>query len=540
MAKKNLQKLELTWIGKGEEPKLEPRILIENPEYSYGDPNSPNMLIHGDNLLALKALEQDYAGKVKCIYIDPPYNTGSAFEYYDDGVEHSIWLSLMRDRLKILYKLLSNDGFIFVQIDNNEMAYLKVLMDEIFGRKNFVNDIIWKRRGGAANPLNRLNNVTDFILWYSKTPENLVEPIYTLEDDHTQKYIKERFKGKLPDGRVYMLAPIERNAKLGMRETLRYEYKGYKPKWGWMVSEENLKKMDSEQKIHWNTKGRPNRRVFLEEYKGQPVGNLWTDIKVINPMSAERLDFDGQKPEALLQRVFKLTTNPGDLVLDSFLGSGSTAAAAHKMKLKYIGIELRDQVYSFTIPRLQRIINGSDLGGITSTENWKGGGGFKFYTLAPSLLKKDKFGNEIINPSYNADMLAAAMAKQEGFKYQPDENIYWKQGQSSEQDFIFTTTQFLTVEALDSIKDEMKPDETLLICCKSFQKECKGKFGNITIKKIPLMLLGRCEYGKEDYSLNIINMPVEDKNEDSEDTIEEISVQAIRDKNKSTDQTSLF
>ena len=181
-----------------------------------------------------------------------------------------------------------------------------------------------------------------------------------------------------------------------------------------------------------------------------------------------------------------------------------------------------------------------EQGGISKAVNWQGGGGFKFYTLAPSLLKQDKFGNWVISQEYNADMLAAAMAKQEGFKYQPHESSYWKQGQSSEQDFIFTTTQFLTVEALDSIKDEMQPGETLLICCKSFQKECKGKFGNITIKKIPLMLLGRCEYGKEDYSLNIINMPVEDSNEDAEDSIEEISVQAIRDKNKSDDQTSLF
>jgi adenine-specific DNA-methyltransferase len=210
------------------------------------------------------------------------------------------------------------------------------------------------------------------------------------------------------------------------------------------------------------------------------------------------------------------------------------------MRRRWIGIELGEQAYSHCLPRLKSIQKGTDLTGVTTEADWKGGGGFKFYTLAPSLLKKDKFGNEIINPSYNADMLAAAMAKQEGFKYQPDESSYWKQGQSSEQDFIFTTTQFLTVEALDSIKDEMQPDETLLICCKSFQKECKGKFGNITIKKIPLMLLGRCEYGKEDYSLNIINMPVEDKNEESEDNIEEISVQAIRDKNKSTDQTSLF
>ena len=141
MAKKPLQKLELTWIGKGDEPKLEPRILVENSEYSYGDPDSENMLIHGDNLLALKALEQDYTGKVKCIYIDPPYNTGNAFEHYDDGVEHSVWLNLMNQRLVILKSLLRDDGAIFVQIDDEEAAYLKVLMDEVFGRHNFINTV---------------------------------------------------------------------------------------------------------------------------------------------------------------------------------------------------------------------------------------------------------------------------------------------------------------------------------------------------------------------------------------------------------------
>ena len=195
---KQLQKLELTWIGKGEEPQLEPRILIEDPSKSFGDPKSENIIINGDNLLALRALEQNFTEKIKCIYIDPPYNTGSAFEHYDDGVEHSIWLSLMRDRLKILHKLLRNDGFIFVQIDNNEMAYLKVLMDEIFGRNNFINDIIWKRRGGAANPSNRLNNVTDYILWYSKSQINTINHIFSLDDENTQDYIKERFTNSLP------------------------------------------------------------------------------------------------------------------------------------------------------------------------------------------------------------------------------------------------------------------------------------------------------------------------------------------------------
>ena len=209
------------------------------------------------------------------------------------------------------------------------------------------------------------------------------------------------------------------------------------------------------------------------------------------------------------------------------------------MGRRWIGVELGEHAKTHCFPRLKAVVDG-EQGGISKAVNWQGGGGFKFYTLAPSLLKQDKFGNWVISQEYNADMLAAAMAKQEGFKYQPNESTYWKQGQSSEQDFIFTTTQFITVEALDGIRDEMQPGETLLICCKSYQKECKGKFDNITIKKIPQMLLGRCEYGKDDYSLNIINMPVEENNIVDDDNIEKISVQAIRDQNKSNNQPSLF
>lgn len=551
--KKQLQKLELTWIGKGEEPKLEPRILIENPEYSYGDPNSPNMLIHGDNLLALKALEQDYAGKVKCIYIDPPYNTGNAFEHYDDGVEHSLWLSLMSSRLRQLHKLLSNDGTIWITLDDNEVHYCKVLCDEIFGRQNFVQGIIWKSSDNSNNDAKQFSIDHNTILVYSKTSNWLSKKLIPKESQ--SKHFKNPDND--PRGPWFDGNPISSPA---YRENLVFEIEtpiGTKiksPKNGWRWSRETLKeKMDSGE-IYFN-KDYTNikRRTYLADSKGLPPSSLWDDIeetghnrqakyeqkKLFPEMSKEEW-FGTPKPEKLIKKILLVATDEGDLVLDSFLGSGTTSTVAHKMNRKWIGVELGSHCLTHTLPRLKKVVDNTDNIGISDEVNWQGGGGFKFYTLAPSLLKQDKFGNWVISQEYNADMLAAAMAKQEGFKYQPHESSYWKQGQSSEQDFIFTTTQFLTVEALDSIKDEMQPGETLLICCKSFQKECKGKFGNITIKKIPLMLLGRCEYGKEDYSLNIINMPVDDSNEDAEDSIEEISVQAIRDKNKSDDQTSLF
>lgn len=550
--KKQLQKLELTWIGKGEEPKLEPRILIENPEYSYGDPNSPNMLIHGDNLLALKALEQDYAGKVKCIYIDPPYNTGNAFEHYDDGVEHSLWLNLMKPRLDILRNLLSNDGSIWISIDADESHYLKVLCDMVFGRQNFVDEVIWQRSYSPINLKKTLSRSHDTILVYAKSSIG-----FELNKLPRSEEANKRYKNPDNDPRgvwkssdLSVGPAIEKNIyeiiTPSGRKTL--PPKGY----SWRLSEDRLAEFIADNRIWFGPDGKsvPSIKRFLTEVKdGVTPMTLWTYQEVGHNQDAKKEAkafnsnsiFDTPKPEKLMERVIMLASNEGDLVLDSFLGSGTTAAVAHKMGRRWIGVELGEHAKTHCVPRLKQVVDG-EQGGISKAVNWQGGGGFKFYTLAPSLLKQDKFGNWVISQEYNADMLAAAMAKQEGFKYQPHESTYWKQGQSAEQDFIFTTTQFLTVEALDSIKDEMQPGETLLICCKSFQKECKGKFGNITIKKIPLMLLGRCEYGKEDYSLNIINMPTSEQDsegfQDGQD-FENVSVQEIVDKKKN-EQPGLF
>lgn len=484
-----LQRLELVWPGKNERVDVEPRILIEDVEKSYSAdpkiqekmnrqlfeqepeiaPTFDNMLIHGDNLLALKALEAEYSGKVKCIYIDPPYNTGNAFEHYDDGYEHSIWLSLMRDRLEILKNLLANDGFIFIQIDNNECCYLKILCDEIFGRNNFVNDILWKRRGGSANPNNRLNNVTDYILWYSKSQEYEINYIFSLDDENTQEYIKKRFNNiEEKTGRRFMKSPIQ---SPNPRPTLTYDYKGYKtPKNGYSISLEVMKKWDEEGKLCFpqSKSQNINRKIYLDEYKGQPINNLWTDIKVINPMSKERSTFDGgQKPEALIERILTLATKPGDLVLDSFLGSGTTAAVAHKMGRRWIGIEMGDHIYSHCLPRLKRVIDCEDAGGITHSAKWQGGGGFKFYELGSTLIVTDKHGRQVISDKYNPEMLAEAMCKLMGYKYAPDKENYWKQGYSSEKNFIFTTTMNVEEQLLAEMSQALG-DGNLLICCGAF------------------------------------------------------------------------
>jgi adenine-specific DNA-methyltransferase len=273
------------------------------------------------------------------------------------------------------------------------------------------------------------------------------------------------------------------------------------------------------------------------------VGTTDTAKKHALELLQDSTVFETPKPEELLQRILAIATNPTDVVLDSFLGSGTTAAVANKLGRKWIGIELGEHATTHCLPRLQGVIRGEDKGGITKSVGWKGGGGFKFYTLAPSLIQKDKYGSEIINPAYNPNMLAAAMAKQEGFRYSPNESNYWKQGFSSEKDFIFTTTQFITVQMLDKLHEEMKPGESLLICCKSFKKECQNRYNNITIKKIPQMLLGRCEFGKDDYSLNIVNLPHDDINvpeESSEQVIEVKGPKSSKKKSSGENQSLLF
>lgn len=539
MSQNRLQKLELTWIGKDDEREpLEPRILIENPQYSYGDTESGNMLIHGDNLLALKALEQDYAGRVKCIYIDPPYNTGNAFEHYDDGIEHSIWLSLMRERLEILWRLLSKDGSIWISIDDDEQAYLKVLMDEIFGRKNFVNNVIWEKKYAPSNDAKWLSDSHDFIMVYARNKDSWKPNLLPRGEKQNKYYKYDDNDGRGPWRSDNVL--VKTFSKSGVFAIINPNTKQeFFPPEGscYRFNAETAQKLLAENRLYFGKdgKGAPQLKRFLAEVKqGVTSLTIWkreevgdnqeakSEIKAFNSKSV----FATPKPERLIERILTLGSNPGDLVLDSFLGSGTTAAVAQKMGRRYIGIELGDHAYTHCYPRLQQVTDGTDQGGISKVQNWHGGSGFKFYELAPSLLKEDRFGNLVINREYNADMLAAAMAKQEGYTYRPDKELYWKQGQSSEQDFIYTTTQFLTVESLDALSDAMTKGESLLICCTAFQPECKNRHPNITIKKIPQMLLGRCAFGKDDYSLNIIDFPQLDEEEWGNDFEEESTTSA--------------
>lgn len=544
------QKLELTWIGKGEEPKLEPRILIENPEYSYGDANSENMLIYGDNLLALKALEQDYAGKVKCIYIDPPYNTGNAFEHYDDGVEHSLWLTLMSDRVKLLRNLLTDDGSIWITLDENEVHYFKVICDEIFGRNCFVTSVIWKTTDNSNNNVTQFSLDHNQILVYGKKPEWKPNFLQDLSKRSHFKNPDNDINGPWFDGNPVNNPGLRPNLQYNITtpsgKIIKHPPNGWR--WSWETIQE---KMLTGEIRYSDDEKRIIRRTYLKDMVGLPPSTMWDNIEITGHNRQAKYELKNlfpetpvtsllrtPKPEKLIKRVIELTTNEGDLVLDSFLGSGTTAAVAHKMGRRYIGIELGEHAITHCFPRLKQVVDG-EQGGISKSVDWKGGGGFKFFTLAPSLLNQDRFGNWVINKEYNPDMLAAAMAKQEGFKYQPDEAIFWKQGRSMERDFLFTTTQFITVEMLDKIQEEMKPEETLLICCKAYQQECENRYTEISIKKIPSLLLDKCEFGKDDYSLKIVQLPKDDSEENSEEEFIEENIKPSKNKPKS-DQPSLF
>ena len=555
MSKK--QKLELTWIGKENRPKLEPRILLEEPERSYhakhrmspqinadshrlknsdgnkicedlrqsADKNQigdifDNLLIQGDNLLALKALEQEFTGKVKCIYIDPPYNTGSAFEHYDDGIEHSLWLSLMRERLVILWRLLSNDGSFWISIDDYEMPYLRVLMDEVCGRGSFVASNVWQKRYSRENR-EAIGDVHEYILLYAKSRDafKTTRNLLPLTDEQKKVYKNPSNDPRGPWRTIPITAQAGHATKSQFYSIVSPSGKTFDPPTGncWRYSKDAFERLRAEGRIYFGKEGnsQPTTIRYLSEVPGAVPWTWWPHDEVghndeakkemLSIFTKETL-FETPKPERLLHRILHIATNPGDLVLDSFLGSGTTAAVAHKMGRRWIGIELGEHCHTHCLPRLKKVIDGEDPGGITEAVGWKGGGGFRYYRLAPSLLTQDKWGNWVISQEYNGPMLAEAICKLEGFTYAPSDSLYWQHGHSTERDFLYVTTASLNHDQLQQLSDEVGSDRSLLVVCSAFRGRKEG-YANLTVKKIPKAVLTRCEWGHDDYSLKVENLP---------------------------------
>ncbi|MFC0708907.1 site-specific DNA-methyltransferase [Azorhizophilus paspali] len=522
-------RLELTWIGKDKRPRLEPRILIEDKALSYraeastplqgdllADERPPsfhdNLLIQGDNLLALKALESKYAGEVKCVFIDPPYNTGSAFTHYDDGLEHSLWLTMMRDRLEIIRNLLADEGSLWITIDDNEAHYLKVLCDEVFGRRNFVANIVWQKRTSRENRA-AVGSAHDHLLIYAKCG--------AVDWKSTRQLLPANNAGYAnPD-----------NDPRGEWRSIPFSAQGHRPNQMYKIKTASGDFVDPPKGRCWGATepvyleylkdnrvyfpnggaGKPRIKQFRGEEKGL-VPMTWWDAEFAGDNEAAKKEilalfpddepFGTPKPEQLLERVIHIATRPGDLVLDSFAGSGTTGAVAHKMGRRWIMVELGEHCHTHIVPRLRKVIDGEDQGGISKAVNWQGGGGFRYLRLAPSLLKKDQWGNWVINPAYNAEMLAEAMCKHMGFTYAPSQTHYWMHGHSSETDFIYVTTGSLSHDQLRLIGEEVGSERSLLICCKAFMADAEA-FPNLTLKKIPRAILGKCEWDHDDYSFSI-------------------------------------
>lgn len=558
-------KLELTWVGKYDDKVLEPRILVEDREKSYGDPHSENMLIHGDNLIALQALQQDFQGLIKCIYIDPPYNTGNAFEHYEDGVEHSIWLSMIRKRLILLRDLLSDDGSIWIQIDDEEQAYLKVLCDEIFGRVNFVNmiSVNMKNIAGASGggEDKRIKKNCEYILIYAKDYYQLemfkgaydYEEIGALVERYRQEGISWKYVSALinPGTKDYVGSTVDGNGdEIKIFRRVGYEIKSVSK----IMKDEGLSEKEAYNKyakyffqtqmpqssirprvmskvnelgrsgelysIEYTPKtGRNKGHVYEQFYKGENFrlfawlkdvteeidgelykktlqGTYWNFVGGTKNLTKEGgVEFpNGKKPEALISRIFEMASNEGDYVLDSFLGSGTSAAVAQKMKRKWIGIEMGEHAYTHCKKRLDAVIDGADSGGITGKLNWTGGGGYHFYELAPSLLvKNERLPIYQINPEYTFEMLCKAICKIEGFKYKPD-GVY--HGHSSEKRFIHITKEFVNAEYIRSIATILGEDQSLLVYSTKVQSDLRLP-DNIEVKRIPKDLLDKCTFESE-------------------------------------------
>ncbi len=376
------------------------RLLEEARELSAGDPEAGNMLIQGDNLEGLKALLPFFAGKVKCVYIDPPYNTRSAFAHYEDNLEHARWLATMWPRLELLRDLLAEDGSIWVSIDDHEGHYLKVVMDELFGRKNFITNVIWRKNYAPKSSARHFSEDHDHVLVYGRNSETWMpnpmprtekqNKMYKNPDDDPRGqwrpnnlaarnfYSRGTYSIRCPSGRLIAGPPAG----------------SY-----WRVSEEKFWEMDRDGRIWWGKNGNnvPAPKIYLSEVKqGVVPQTLWSYEDVGHTQVAKQeivklfgADvFGTPKPERLIQRILHIATNPGDLVLDSFLGSGTTAAVAHKMGRRWIGIEMGDHAVTHCAPRLARVVEGEE-GGVSKALGWRGGGGFRFHRLGPPAFDSD-------------------------------------------------------------------------------------------------------------------------------------------------------
>jgi adenine-specific DNA-methyltransferase len=426
----------------------------------------------------------------------------------------------MRDRLEIICNLLAEDGSLWITIDDNEAHYLKVLCDEIVGRKNFVANVVWQKRYSPDARV-AISDAHEHLLCYALDPSRFKEErnLIPLSDQQTKQF-------RNPDNDVRGAWKADNFTAAGFRPNQMYEImlpSGRKvtPPSGrcWRVTKEGFDKFTADKRMYYGPNGEslPALKRFLSEMEGMVPWSWWPHTEVGHSQEAKKESylifgadnaFATPKPERMLERIIHIATNRGDLVLDSFAGSGTTGAVAHKMGRRWIMVELGEHAHTHIVPRLKKVVDGDDKGGVTEATGWQGGGGYRYFRLAPSLLEADKWGRWIISKEYNAPMLAEALCKHMGFTYAPSQDVaeYWRHGHSSETDFIYVTTLALTQDQLRAISEDVGPDRTLLVCCKAFNARTDD-FDNLTVTKIPHAILSRCEWGKDDYSLKVASLP---------------------------------
>jgi adenine-specific DNA-methyltransferase len=527
----------------------EPRVLIDLDQYGTEEgkewDKDSNLLIRGDNLMALKSLAESYAGKVKLIYIDPPFNTAQAFPEYDDGLDHSTWLTMMRDRLELLRDLLALDGSIWVEIDDTEFSYLGVLMDEVFGRDNRITTVTVKRSAGTGHK--SINpgpiNATDFILGYARSTGGGFEykPQFVMRAEYDKAYgkwianiddpAKKWQIESLPE--VFARTLGYEDAKAGRKVMSAATFK--KEMHVFAVAEDNYRHVirlaqpdyegvgkaakdmiDLSKKTpgihHLKRPDYPDmyfikgdRILFLAD-KMQPdeegesetpvlaekLTNFWDDIAWQGIAKEGGVDFPkNKKPEKLLRRIIALGTEKGDIVLDSFAGSGTTGAVAHKMGRRWIMVELGEHADTLALPRLKGVVAGEDKSGVSKAEGWQGGGGFRYLTLAEPLLEREpELGLVVLNPEYSNGLLLNAVLLREGFTPTGDALLH---GQGGERTFAHVTEEFVTADYLDSLVSKLPDGGTITVYCLAFDSELTVPEG-VVLRKLPGDLANRyCE-----------------------------------------------
>lgn len=544
-------KLELTWVGKGEKKKIEPRILIENVEKSNikYDLHTENMLIHGDNLIALKALEQNFSGMVKCIYIDPPYNIKVANPHYEDGLEHSEWLCMIKPRIELLHNLLNNEGILWISIDDAEMAHMTLVCNEIFGSNNFIACLPTVMNLKGNQDEFAFAGTHEYTLVYAKDKSKAKFYQYDVDYEKLMDEWTEDSKGYYKKGATLKSTGEESNREdrpkmfypILIKDNIvnsitdeeydliytegkfddshliklitKYEQLGYKVvipmkdannygrwRWGFEKFKANYdteilitagrndislyKKQRPE--IGGLPQTKPKSLFYKPEYSS---GNGTAQIKALFGYNA----FPYPKPEDLIRDFIELSTKEGDIVLDSFLGSGTTCAVAHKMGRRWIGIELGDHAYTHCKIRLDKVIEG-EQGGISKFVSWKGGGGYRFYELAPSLLEKHSvLPIYQVNREYTFEMLCEAICKLEGFKYKPEGEMH---GKSSETRYIHISKDFISGEYIKKILKELDESHSVLIYGTKIQSNMKLP-DNVEVKRIPKDLLKKFDFESE-------------------------------------------